>query len=454
MNKTASPSLTYALSIAPPLESFRPELEFACRFLDACHPVERVARAETVLHYGAGAPPGAIQVPAALFPAGVRLDANGIHLRFDALARIEAAANGGALLPPLPDDAIGQAPAQPPGQSLGYDALGLIFLLVSRLEARGSAAAAEDRYGRFPLAASLQYRRRHADSPLADIAAHDLAAALSDEAAPPNRGEFQVWLTHDIDMLRGYHRPLDPLRQAAGDVLFRRNLGLALGRIGRSYLTGEPWRSCRHIMDLAERHGFVSRFYFMGPSEERTDSPYLAREPGLVQRLAREMEARGHVVGFHPGFRAHGNPGEWRRQRQGLEAVLGRPVIEGRHHRMMFDAETTWDLWDEAGMERDFSLGYPEHSGFPSGTCRAHPTYSLRHRRTLKLVEVPSNLLDFGFFGGRYRDLSVDQALAESRHVIDTSRRFGGDLVILFHTGAGREPRRDYFENLVELLAR
>ena len=119
---------------------------------------------------------------------------------------------------------------------------------------------------------------------------------------------------------------------------------------------------------------------------------------------------------------------------------------------MMFDAEPTWDTWDEAGMQRDFSLGYPEQSGFPSGTCRGHPTYSLRHRRTLDLVEYPSNLMDFGFFGGRYRDLSVDQAVAESSAVIATSRHFGGDLVVLFHTGAGNEPRRHYFERLVGLL--
>ncbi len=450
---TRTSALRYRLSLDAALEKFRPELEFVCRFLDACHPLERVGEAAAVLHYGANPPPGAVQVPAVLFPAGVRLDENGIHPGFEALERIEDDCAGAALLPPAKNEGVAR-PADPePRRDLEYDALGLIFFLVSRLEARAGKAADDGRYGRFPLQASLQYRRSRPDVPLADHAARDVAAALLVNPDPPNRSDFRVWLTHDVDRLRGYHRPFEPLRLAAGDVLFRRAPGMALRRLGRSYFNGEPWRSSRYIMDLSERHGFISRFYFMGPTEFRQDSPYLLREPEVVRRLSREMLERGHVVGFHPGFHAHANPDEWNRQRRGLEAVLGHEVVEGRHHRMMFDAETTWDIWDDANMERDFSLGYPERSGFPSGTCRAHPTYSLRRRRTLNLQEYPTNLLDFGFFGGRYRDLSADQALAESRAVIDISRRFGGDLAVLYHTGTGNPECRQYYESLLEILA-
>ena len=452
MTQRSPASGRYRLSLAPALEKFRSEVEYVCSFLDSCHPLERAGEAATVLHYGADPPPGAVQIPAALFPTGVCLDEDGIHPDFEALERIESAGNAVALLPPPDREALALGVDAAPKPGLEYDALGLIFLLLSRLEARGSKAKINDRYGRFPLGASLQFRLRRPDSPLADIAARDIAAVLLNDPKPPNRSDFSVWPTHDVDGLRGYHRPLDPLRLAASDVLFRRAPGMALRRLGRSYFSGEPWRSCRYIMDLSERYGLTSRFYFMGPTEERTDSPYLLREPDIVRRLSREMLDRGHVVGFHPGFRTCANPEEWHRQRQGLETVLGHEVIEGRHHRMMFDAETTWDIWDDANMERDFSLGYPERSGFPSGTCRAHPTYSLRRRRALKLIEYPSNLLDFGFFGGRYRDLSVDDALAESQAVIDISREFGGDLVVLFHTGARPGPWQDYYEGLLRIL--
>ncbi len=453
MTTTGSTARRYRLSLDGALETFRPELEFVCRFLDVCHPLEHADDAEAVLHYGANPPPGAVHVPSALFPAGVHLDENGIHPNFSALERIEEGHGGVALLAPANGEGAAPPSDAATGRVLEYDALGLIFLLVSRLEGRASQAVGDDRYGRFPLQASLLYRRSRPDSPLADHAARAIAAALLDDPEPANRSDFRVWLTHDVDRLRGYHRPLDPLGRAARDVVFRRAPVTALRHLQRTYLGGEPWRSSRQIMDLSERHGFTSRFYFMGPSEDRIDSPYLLREPAVVRRLSREMIERGHVVGFHPGFRTYRNAEEWNRQRRGLEKVLGHEVIEGRHHRMMFDAETTWDTWDEAGMERDFSLGYPEHSGFPSGTCRAHPTYSLRRRCSLNLLEYPTNLLDFGFFGGRYRDLSADQALAESRAVIDVSRRFGGDLAVLYHTGTRDAQWLEYYESLLEVLA-
>jgi len=437
----------YRLSLHPSVESFRPELEFACSFLDRSYPVRRVEGEGQVLHYGPEPPPGAVAVPAVLFPGAVRVDGDGIRPQREGLARAE---NGsiGALLPPAAE-AMGAGPARA-APSLAYDALGLIFLLLSRLEERGHPD--KDRYGRFAVEASLQWRRARPDAPLADSAARDLAAALLGTASPPTNGSYRVWLTHDVDSLRGYHHPIGPLRNALGDLLKRGDPGAALRRLKRGYLGGDPWRSCRQVMELSERHGFTSRFYFMGPTRDEMDSPYVLREPGVVRRLADEMLARGHKVGFHPGFRTCGNADEWRRQKDGLEAVLGRPLSEGRHHGLMFDAETTWDLWDEGGMEMDASLGYPQPSGFRSGTCRAHPTYSLRRRRALDLLAYPSAIMDFGFFGGRYRDLTVDQALAECRRVVEICRSHGGDLVVLYHPTQVSPETRLWYGRLLEGL--
>ena len=444
--KGGAEPLRYRLSLHPSVERFRPELEFACAFLDLCHLVKRAPQAATVLHYGPEPPPGAVAVPAALFPDAVRVDADGIHPDRRGLARAEDG-RAGSLLPSTEGvEGSGEASGRP----LAYDALGLVFLLLSRLEERGYAEG--DRYGRFPIEASLLWRRARPDLPLADIAVRDLAGSLLGAASPPNGSSYRVWLTHDLDRLRGYHHPLKPLRNALGDVVKRGKPGQALRRLGRSYFSGDPWRPCRRIMELSERHGFTSRFYFMGPTRDPMDSPYVLREPEVVRRLAEEMLGRGHAVGFHPGFGTRRNPEEWRRQRRGLEAVLGRSVSEGRHHGLLFDAETTWDLWDEDGMTMEASLGYPRPSGFRSGTCRAHPTYSLRRRRRLDLMAYPSAILDFGFFGGRYRDLTVEEALAECRRIVEVCRAFGGDLVVLYHpTQESPEPWL-WYRQLVECL--
>jgi len=85
----------YRLSLAPALEPFRPEIEHASDFLDAAHHVWRVSDAPRVLHYGPDAPPGAVAVPAVVFPGGVRTDGEGIHPVPPALAAAMAAGDGG-----------------------------------------------------------------------------------------------------------------------------------------------------------------------------------------------------------------------------------------------------------------------------------------------------------------------------------------------------------------------
>jgi hypothetical protein len=441
----------YRLSIAPSLEGFRPEIEFACLFLERCHPVSRRDDAERVLHYGPDAPPGAVHVPSVLFPNAVRLDSDGIHPSPEALDRAEVGATGAAL---LPQDLNSGAMAlkRPTHPKLTYDAIGLIFHLLSRLEERGSTAVERDRYHRFPLNASLMYRRASPDTPLADFAARDIAAALLGAAEPPVSTEYKVWLTHDVDKLRGYHRRRETLRKGIGELVFKRQPKAAIRRMWRELKPDEPWRSSRHIMDLSERHGFTSRFYFMGPSDDPMDSPYVIDEPDVVRRLADEIVARGHILGFHPGVHSRANPDEWRRQKKGIEAVLGQTLTEGRHHGMLFQAGTTWDIWNDGGMLMDCSLGYPERSGFRSGTCRAHQTYSLQWREALDLIEVPTPILDFGFFGGRYRDVSVEEALAECQDIIDTCRDHGGDLMVLYHTSQNWQPQTKFYEKLLERL--
>lgn len=435
----------YRLSLAPALERFRPEIEHACAFLERCHPLVRTNDSARVLHYGSDAPAGAVAVPAVLFPSGVRVDDDGIHLDRPSFEAVEDGKNGAPFLPP-PHERDRRGPHGP-----RYDALGLIFFLLSRLEERGASAL--DRYGRFPYGASLVARRYGAAPPLADKAARDLAAALLGQDDPPGGSHYELLLTHDVDMLKGYHRPWAPLRNAIGDVVKRLDPVGAARRLRDGYLSGEPWGTARAIMARSERLGAVSHFYFMGPSRDPMDSPYASRLPSLLRRVADEIAMRGHVVGYHPCFATADDANEWRRQRDGLEAVLGRPVREGRQHVLRYRAEITPDIWSDAGMTLDLTLGWPEVTGFRSGTCRRHAAYSLRRRRTLPLEQVSTAIMDFGLFGGKYRDLSVDGALADCRAAIEACRAFGGSLTVLFHTGQRHPPVTSFYDRLLDLAA-
>ena len=412
--------LHYRLSIAPELELFRPEIEYVCDFLDDCYLLRRAAEAPRVLHYGAAAPRDAFAVPARLFPAYVRVDRHGMHPR-----RQELAAFAKENRPPRNNRDWNGA--------IGYDAVGLIFLLLSRLEERDHPA--RDRYERFSIEAAVFPPEQGRLFPFADRAAEDIARALTGETRPRRRTSYDVLFTHDVDTLRGYHRPFEPLRHALGDIVKRANPKAAITRLQKAYRAGEPWSSFRRLMDLSERHGLTSHFYFMGPSDDPMDSPYAVTMQPLLRAVVCEVRERGHVAGFHPGFRTATDAHEWSRQREGLEAVVGAPVREGRQHVLRYDAAVTPRIWSDAGMALDCTLAYPEATGFRSGTCRAHRAYDLVARCGLPLRQLSTAVVEFGLFGGKYRDLSVDRALSDALWAATTCRQFGGTFSVLFHTG-------------------
>ncbi len=421
-----SERFAYRLSLGPEIEPFRPEIEHACAFLDRAHGLVRDEAAVRVLHYGAVPPDGAQTVPAVVFPNLVRVDEAGLHLN---RARFDAAITDGSLL---------------------ADPLGLIFLMLSRLEERDAPVA--DVMGRARYEDSLAFRLGRGGEPLADIAARDLAQALTGEARG-NASAYEVLVTHDVDRLRGYHRWWQPLRHAGGDALKRFSPGRGLRRLHDAYASGHPWQSMRTLMQLSEAQGLQSRFNFMGPSVHPADSPYALTMVPLLRAVVDEVIARGHAVGFHPGFGTESDGSLWREQHDGLAAILDLRLVEGRQHGLCWDAALTPDIWDNAGMQLDSTLAYPESTGFRAGTCRRFAAYSLRSRRTLALEQICTPVMDFGLFGGKYRDLDDDAALAEAARALAVCREFGGTLVLLNHAGQSGSRIQSFFQALLVLAA-
>lgn len=434
----------YRLSIALDLEPFRPEIEHAMLFVERCYGLVRTSDAGAVLHYGSGASPGAAAVPSVLFPSAIGIAEDGVRLdRERASALLHAAPAG--LMPP-PNRTAG-------ANALAYDAIGLVFLMISRIEERDYPG--NDRYQRFPIEGALLPPVDNHLPAYADDAARDIAAIVTGNPAPAPATRYEIKFTHDVDMLKGYHRPLDPLRLFAGDIVRRRRApAAAVKQLSTAYLGGEPFWCSRRMMDLAERNNIRNHFYFMGASDDRMDSPYVIRLPRLLRTLTDEIVSRGHVVGYHPGFWTYRDPKEWLRQRTTLESAIGRDVREGRQHVLRYDCAITPGIWSDAGMSFDCTLAYPEAVGFRNGTCRPVHAYDLVARRTLPLIQVSTPVMEFGLFGGKYRDLSDAEAMADALWAHDVCRTHGGTYVVLFHTSI-RDPRMwRWFGELLEATAK
>ena len=436
---------TYRLSVDPSAAPFQPEIDYVLSVLERYYPLRRVGPENVdapLLHYGTNAVNADVNVPGVLFPRFTELrNSDGIFLSSNAVAKFLTADAG--ILPPSADE-------NDAGHAFGYDAIGLAFLMMSRIEERGCANL--DSYSRYTAADAFAVRAGLHAVPLADRALEDLARRLLKEKTPTHLSTYRVIPTHDVDMLKAYHRVHEPLRYALGDALKRGRPMQGLRRLA-TYGAGEPKRSFDWLMGLSERHGLTSHFYFMAPSHHPMDSSYAWRTPALLQRMAARVRARGHEVGYHPGFATSDDEGEWQRQKTNLEQLIGAPVRQGRQHVLRYAADVTPQFWAHAGMTVDHTLSFPEIAGFRNGSTRPCPAYDLRNRRPLKVDQCSTAVMEFALFGGKYRDLGIAEAITECQPLIAACRRYGGHFVILQHTGVAAPVIKNFYEQLLEVAA-
>jgi hypothetical protein len=326
--------------------------------------------------------------------------------------------------------------------SLAIDVLGSAFFMLTRLEEH--VVETRDQYGRFPADAAVAHRGGLLGLPIVDVYVDLLWEALTRRwpGLERPRRAYRVALTHDVDdpIARFGRGPRDLVRQLGGDVVLRRDPALAPRRIA-SWAAGsrggrrlDPNNTFDWLMDVSERHGLASAFYFMvadgTPGAE--DPPYPIDHAWIVALMQR-IHRRGHELGFHP---TDVEPERTVRNFARLRAVAEGAGIRqdawgGRQHYLRWENPSTWRTWERAGLDYDRTLSYPDHIGFRTGTCHPYPVFDVLERRPLRLRERPFQVMDRTIF--EYMGLEPDAAHAAVAEIAAQCRRHDGELCLLWH---------------------
>jgi hypothetical protein len=330
------------------------------------------------------------------------------------------------------------------GAQLPIDVFGSAFFMLTRYEEL--AVSDRDAYGRFPAASSVAVRGGFLGVPIVDAYVERLWEALQRTWPRLQRKEhaFEVVLTHDIDdpLATLDHGPSDIARQLGGDLVRRRDPGLAwqrlrsVGRARRGDHRLDPHNTYDFLMEVSERHGLRSAFYFLAHRDERPrDGAYLFEHPwvrSLIGRIAR----RGHEVGIHPSHCTYRDAERTREELARLRRVTEAEGVQqerwgGRQHFLRWANPDTWRNWEAAGLDYDSTLAFSETVGFRTGTSRPYRAFDLRARRALRLVERPFQVMDVTLLSSMA--LSLDAARTVVMDIAAQCRRYGGCLGILWH---------------------
>ncbi len=242
----------------------------------------------------------------------------------------------------------------------------------------------------------------------------------------PDGKPFAVCLTHDIDMVyrNASSKGIDIAKS------------LVKGRIAESkhYLRElsdkrHPLCNFEEIMDLEERCGATSSFYFLALHTGDQDYAYDIMD---VQDDLRAIRDRGWEVGLHGGHEAYGSCEQVRKEKMRLENALGSKVIGYRNHYLRFRVPDTWEHLAEAGFHYDTTFGYADCSGFRNGMCHPFHPYNLHTEAFIDIIEIPLAVMDCALLHP-YMKFDYGTALRCVQSLIDNVAESNGVVTILWH---------------------
>lgn len=295
-----------------------------------------------------------------------------------------------------------------------------------------------DQYGCFPYAAGTYQN-------ILEPAVSKFLVDNGFESKYPANKEFAVCLTHDVDEI---YPPLNHALLSSLTCLKKRDFsGLREQVFWKLHgKENSPYRNFREIMDLEEKYGACSSFYFLATNSDITRFRYNIED---LEDELHQINDRGWEVGLHGGYYAFNDLEEILREKKRLEKVLDREIKGNRTHYLRFQVPDSWEYLKRAGFGYDTSLGFNEMVGFRNGMCHPFRPYNLHTDREINILEIPLTIMDDTLFEST---TSYEEAWELSKRLIDTVAAYRGVICLNWHSESFHCPFKDPREILYKKI--
>lgn len=341
----------------------------------------------------------------------------------------------------------------PNGSDLPFDIFAASFYLVSRYEEY--LEFEPDKYGRFRASLSLAFRNGFLHRPIVDLWAKEMAKTMISKLRNLTfkRNIFRSLLTIDVD------QPFEFL----GKDLFRslggllRDFSIKPGKAGERYRTlakGEkdPFDVFDYITGSIERSGSDVRFFIpVGDRSGHDVQPSWLNEDyrRLIQKISGKFK-----TGLHPTFTASGDVSKLTTELTRLKSILSKEITASRYHFLRISFPDSLRNVNNLGITEEYSMGYPDETGFRAGIARPYHFYDVAEERKTNLKIVPFQVMDCTLY--QYKGLDPFKAKELITKLIDETRSVGGLFVSIWHNTSLLDNSewagwRDVYEHMLKL---
>ncbi len=345
---------------------------------------------------------------------------------------------------------------------LHADLVASAYFMLSRYE-ETIKPECRDQHGRFLSKDAVVFQQGYGMRPLVDEWGRYMRNLLrkSGVGLPTEKSGFKkIYLTHDVDVPFMFYRKEQVVKQ------WIKNLILHGRRVSRPlYIYNhpeiDPQNTFERIIEidtnLQKRCGkeLVEPIYFIIAAGSKKTKSYCSILLKKFQILAARLADSGATLGLHVSFEAGTNPELIRSEMERLLENCPGSCTKSRHHYLRWAEPEHIEQMVQGGITEDFTLEYADCVGFRVGTCRPYYFINPRSQRVSKILEHPMAIMECSLDRPNYMGLVYEDALSICRQLIDVTREFNGELVLLFHNPIWSEDNYygKLYEDILEYLS-
>ena len=208
-----------------------------------------------------------------------------------------------------------------------------------------------------------------------------------------------------------------------------------------------PFDPFDELMDFSDSFGLKNSFYFKACIPEEKGATYKYNDPRVI-KVIKNIEKRGHRIGFHPSENTALNEEQFCIEYNRLEEVSS-GVRGGRQHHLLYHSDS-FSTWDKCKLEYDSGYGFRYRNGFRCGTCYDFPLFDVFSREKLCLREVPFTIMDSVFVRKQSSAYEMEE---EAKRIVDIIKRYNGIFCTVWHTNMfNTVERRKYKEIYYKII--
>jgi hypothetical protein len=313
-----------------------------------------------------------------------------------------------------------------------FDILAASFYLLSRYEEY--LPHQKDMYGRFAHTESLAFKNDFLNLPLVNIWCRQLTLILQQkypalQLAPP---VFTYIPTYDIDMAWSYFKK-GFIRNTAGLLrsLFKADWDSIIDRLGVLLVfEDDPFDIYEWLDNLHEQHALQPVYFFLVAAKPGKYDKNINPKSKYFQLLISKLSVM-YACGIHPSWQSGDNPQLLEQELGYLQKITGKKTSMSRQHYIRMSLPDTYQQLLQAGISKDFSMGYGSINGFRASYCMPYSWYDLPGNQQSGLMIYPFCYMEANsLFEQKF---SPDEALLEMEQYWAITKQYNGTFITIFH---------------------